>query len=241
MKKHYLRIIAVLVILLLASVSLFAQEDPDPVDVSRTPSTPAEQSGGGGGGTSGIGGGMMVGFKVGIGMSNISLSHPDYETSTSFEFKFGWQVGLKFGYFFGPLGIVADLEYIRKGAESTNYSFGSVSKQELYLDYIDVNLMLGLKFGPLMAGIGFYLGFKINGKLIDDGIEVSAAEYYSKVDYGIVLNVGAKFGMIFVGLDFKYGLADIMSDSYLNSLSEDPDWKYSNWGIYLNFGMLLSL
>ena len=237
MKKSYLKIIAVLVIVLLASVSMFAQEDP--VDVSRSRSAPAEEASGGGGGSRG--GGMMFAVKVGIGISNIFESYPDSDVKTGYGFKFSWQIGARLGYFFGPIGILVDVEYIRKGSSTDDYYYGGYDKITFNLDYIDVNLMFAVKFGNIFAGLGIYAGFKINSNLEINDVDQGSAEYFKDVDFGLVLTVGMKFGMFFVGLDIKYGFTDIVEQSYKDIYyhPDDRDVKTKNWGLYLNFGLVL--
>lgn len=222
------KLIAILAISLLAVTAVFAQQS-DPAEPNAGRAVDVSQSGGDSGGSSSSGGGFLFGFKVGVGMSKFRA----VDTLGYYEDQYtdplgGWIIGAKIGYFFGMFGIMADVEYIRKGFSN---SFG-IYEEKLKLDYIDVNLMFAIRAGGFYAGIGIYFGLKIKSDYSLNGVSYGEVNGLKDTDFGGVLTLGFMFGgamKFYVGLDIKIGLTAVYKSYY---------YDYKNVGLFLNFGML---
>ena len=229
------KLIAVLVISLLAVTAVFAQQsDPAEPNAGRA----VDVSSNSGESSSSSSSNFILGFKAGIGISRLYIKDTwDVYENENLAGIVGWQIGGRMGYFFNNmLGIIVDVEYIKKGFKDDYYS-GSWNRQEMHLHYLDLNIMFAVKFSGFYAGLGMYVGFKMGAKYYFNDIETDVSDAIKNTDLGLVLTLGYMFGgpmKIFVGLDVKYGLTHVFEYT-------GGRYEYRNLGVYLNFGLLFSM
>jgi hypothetical protein len=217
------KILLILAIIVFSSAAVFAQNQPqinDPVDVTNAPSAqqPSEGSSGGGG--------MIFGAQIGFGAAFIKETS-DNSTPYGYDPIASYSIGGRFGYFFGFVGVMVDLEYVKKGAQSGN--------TKLKLHYIDVDLMFAVKFGGFYAGVGLYTGFGLS-KTLSNSYSTSEADNIRDIDFGWVLEGGFMFGgsmKFMLGLEIKASLMNILEDAG----AANYNWK--NISVMLKFGILI--
>ena len=211
---------------------------------------------------------QKIGFKAGLNLSGINTNtinlDPDIETAKSL--LLGLNGGLVFDYNPDIFGLRVEAIYSQKGyklktdSKLADGTTDVVTDFSLKLNYIEVPIMLKLKYGPAYVVAGPYIAYAMDGKeivtmtvdgkkLLEEQMEeqgqvpsndvFKGAEFngdkvaFSKTDYGINIGAGAEFLMFFAEARYSLGLANV---SYFENMPKDTFTK--NYTISFSVGML---
>ncbi|MCP4130275.1 MAG: hypothetical protein GY754_04770 [bacterium] len=158
-----------------------------------------------------------LGLYSGLGISGATSDSGSYEGP-----EFSFNPGIRFSYFnnkdFGFMAI-ADVGYL-KVHYTTRPAALTYSTNQIR-EFVNINLMGGIKYKFLYATGGFYFAPLVSAWRWDDYNTVNMNSSYSN-DFGLVIEGGAKIPMgnftFFLGLNARYGLADINNNSTTTSL-----------------------
>lgn len=143
--------------------------------------------------------------------------------------KSGFRVGLAadfvmFGSDVMELSLQPGVNFASKGFET------SVDNVNMTLNYIDVPILLNMRFGVsdtfgAFVNVGPYLGFGINGeaklgglsinnvfKSDDDGI-IGSALKANRFDAGLQVGAGLEFSRFLIGAGYQMGLTNVFGDN----------------------------
>lgn len=161
---------------------------------------------------------MKFGVKAGLNFANTSMK--DYESSydtkgiTAFHFGFLLNIPINDG-----LSIEPGLLYSQKGAKRSEY----LEDYKLTMNYLDVLVNLKYEFEVtdninLFAMGGAYVGYGLNGKtyIESEGVNLNWEEdEIKRIDLGVNIGAGVKYGQVQLSLEYKIGLQNISSDEEL--------------------------
>jgi len=179
--------------------------------------------------------GVQFGIKAGGNMAKPTGSDVD-DIEGTLKTKVGFVGGIFIAFnLSNSFSIQTEVLYTMKGATMEYTDVEETVEQKLYGDYIEIPLLLKLKF--LSSGIqpfifaGPYVGFKLSEKLEIMGEEIPMEEAILKNnDYGAIFGGGLQLGSKF-HLDVRYsmGLQKIIDDV------ESIDFKNGVWSATVGF------
>jgi len=179
--------------------------------------------------------GVQFGIKAGGNMAKPTGSDVD-DIEGTLKTKVGFVGGIFIAFnLSNSFSIQTEVLYTMKGATMEYTDIDETVEEKLYGDYIEIPLLLKLKF--LSGGIqpfifaGPYVGFKLNEKLEVMGEEIPLEEAILKNnDYGAIFGGGLQLGSKF-HLDVRYsmGLQKIIDDV------ESIDFKNGVWSATVGF------
>jgi len=207
---------------------------------------------------------QKVGAKLGVNLSGVNTStqiSPEEVT----KLLPGICGGFVFDYTPDHIGIVAEALYSQKGYNvkaKSKLNDGTTDVEtnfSLHLNYIEVPLMLKIKFGHAFIVAGPYMAYAMDGKeivtmtvdgkkLLEEQMEeqgqrpsndvFKGAEFngdnvtFSRTDYGINIGAGAEFLMFFAEARYGLGLSNVSNFENMPS-----DMFTKNYTITLSVGM----
>ncbi len=192
--------------------------------------------------------GFSIGAKAGVGFSYLS-NFKDYEDMLKRSPNIMADGGLTGNAAFTSLvSLQFELLYEQKGEKLQTTYQGITTKVSLLINYITLPILVefGHSFGnvKIFGGIGPYIGYAINGKVVapgsNDKIEFGK-DNYRRFDAGGSADLGAGIkagpGHIFLDLRYNYGLMDIQQ------MTNKPDGYKSlcNRNFVVSLGYLLPL
>ena len=179
--------------------------------------------------------GVQFGIKAGGNMAKPTGADAD-DIGDTLKTKVGFVGGIFIAFNLSKsFSIQTEVLYTMKGATFEYTDVEETVEETLYGDYIEIPLLLKLKF--LSSGIqpfifaGPYVGFKLSEKLAVMGEEIPMEEAILKNnDYGAIFGGGLQLGSKF-HLDVRYsmGLQKIIDDV------EDIDFKNGVWSATVGF------
>jgi hypothetical protein len=162
------------------------------------------------------------GFRIGLGISTVNSDADDLDGGTA-------QTGLNAGVVLGtqltsaaPLFFETGLYYTEKGGKGNHDG----SKFTYNLNYLELPLLLKYKYyatpdfsiEPFMGG---YLACGVGGKIKDYGNRQAYSSFdsdetnnFKRFDGGLKLGCGFGFQMLYIGLSYDIGLANIGHDDF---------------------------
>jgi Outer membrane protein beta-barrel domain len=193
-----------------------------------------------------LGQGFSLGAKAGVGLSYFS-NFDDGGTdmtkrSTNIMFDGGLIGNLSFTK---SVSLQFELLFEQKG-EKYKITLLQEMKARLYLNYLTLPIMVEFshQFGnfKLFGGLGPYIGYALDGKMIfgdqKESIKFGTGDgEYRRFDAGLSVNLGGGFkvgrGNIFLDLRYNYGFIDVQQ------LKDKPEGYKThcnrNFGIYLGY------
>ena len=143
----------------------------------------------------------QIGIQGGVNFAGASVSADGSDVSTSD--RTGWHIGAFTGRG-GLIGFQGGVYYSQKG-------FG-VGDSNVDLDYIEIPLMLRVKFLMLRAYGGPNLAFEVNCKADDDpsldGVPFSCDDTET-FEFGWKVGAGAKLLIFMLDLAYEWGTTDV--------------------------------
>ena len=207
---------------------------------------------------------QKVGAKLGLNLSGVNTS-TQLSTQEVAKLLPGICGGFVFDYTPKHLGVVAEALYSQKGykvkadAKLIDGTTDVTTDISLHLNYIEVPVMLKIKFGPAFVVAGPYMAYAMDGKklvtmtvdgkkLLESQVEeqgqvpsndvFKSAEFngdnvtFSRTDYGINLGVGAELLMFFAEARYGLGLSNVSDFENMPS-----DLYTKNYTITFSVGM----
>jgi hypothetical protein len=170
---------------------------------------------------------FSFGFRAGFNFSHLYATYDvpyiinaqgSYNSTPGFQLGFVLDLALSDWFHFQP-----GFMYIQKGTEDDNIA----------LHYIEIPLLLSLKFSVFRINAGPYFGICVDesSSYIDDG----------KIDIGINAGLGFDIGMFYIGVFYDYGLTDLSYDydGFTADLSDRRYFGFYNRTLGFNFGVNL--
>ena len=184
---------------------------------------------------------QKFGAKLGLNLSGVNTS-TQLSTQEVAKLLPGICGGFVFDYTPKHIGIVAEALYSQKGykvkadAKLIDGTTDVSTDISLHLNYIEVPVMLKVKFGPAFVVAGPYMAYAMDGKrlvtmtvdgkkLLESQVEeqgqipsndvFKGAEFngdnvtFSRTDYGVNIGVGAEILMFFAEARYGLGLSNI--------------------------------
>jgi len=179
--------------------------------------------------------GVQFGIKAGGNMAKPTGSDVD-DIEGTLKTKVGFVGGIFIAFnLSNSFSIQTEVLYTMKGATMEYTDIDETVEEKLYGDYIEIPLLLKLKF--LSGGIqpfifaGPYVGFKLNEKLEVMGEEIPLEEAILKNnDYGAIFGGGLQLGSKFhIDVRYSMGLQKIIDDV------ESIDFKNGVWSATVGF------
>lgn len=164
---------------------------------------------------------LSLGAKTGIGFATFSNFDPG-EGSVTRSPNTMVQGGFVMDYKFGKLiGISVEALYQQKG--EVYKSTSSSAKLKLYMNYLTIPIMVKAShsFGnfTIFGGLGPYMGYALNGKLVGLGNDKGSVKLefgkdnFRRFDVGICIGLGGGIklgpGNLFLDARYDYGLLDV--------------------------------
>lgn len=207
---------------------------------------------------------QKIGAKLGLNLSGVNTS-TQLTPQEAAKLLPGVCGGFVFDYTPKHIGVVAEALYSQKGykvkadAKLNDGTTDVKTDISLHLNYIEVPVMLKLKFGPAFIIAGPYMAYAMDGqklvtmtvdgkKLLESQVEEQGqipsndvfkdAEFngdnvtFSRTDYGVNIGAGAEFMMFFAEARYGLGLSNV--NDYEN-MPKDTFTK--NYTITLSVGM----
>ena len=180
--------------------------------------------------------GVQFGIKAGGNMAKPTGADAD-DLEGTLKTKVGFVGGIFIAFnLSNSLSIQTEVLYTMKGATFEYTDVEETVEEKLYGDYIEIPLLLKLKF--LSGGIqpfifaGPYVGFKLSEKLEVMGEEIPMEEALLKNnDYGAIFGGGLQLGSKFhVDVRYSMGLEKI-----LDSGVDEIDFKNGVWSATVGF------
>ena len=174
---------------------------------------------------------LSLGFRAGFNFSHLYAIYDNGYRSTegSYNSTAGFQAGLVLDIAASEIfHIQPGLMYIQKGAEDKGG--GTVTSH-----YINIPLLLSLKFSAFRFNAGPYFGVCLN-----DGFNGGCspdADLNSLFDFGFSTGLGFDIGMFYIGAFYDYGL--IGSSRYRHSSKSTREMISYNRTLGFNFGVNL--
>ena len=184
---------------------------------------------------------QKIGTKLGLNLSGVNTS-TQLSPEEIAKLLPGICGGFVFDYTPKHIGLVAEALYSQKGykvkadAKLIDGTTDVTTDISLHLNYIEVPVMLKVKFGPAFIVAGPYMAYAMDGKrlvtmtvdgkkLLESQVEeqgqipsndvFKGAEFngdnvtFSRTDYGINIGAGAEFLMFFAEARYGLGLANV--------------------------------
>ena len=179
--------------------------------------------------------GVQFGIKAGGNMAKPTGADVD-DIEGTLKTKVGFVGGIFIAFnLSNSFSIQTEVLYTMKGATYEYTDIDGTVEEKLYGDYIEIPLLLKLKF--LSGGIqpfifaGPYVGFKLSEKLEVMGEEIPLEEAILKNnDYGAIFGGGLQLGSKFhVDVRYSMGLQKIIDDV------ESIDFKNGVWSATVGF------
>ncbi|MEO6132080.1 MAG: porin family protein [Saprospiraceae bacterium] len=157
-----------------------------------------------------------VGFRAGVLMSKFDYQNGNLDVNT--KSKLGLDLGLVADFPVGSGDVVfisPEFHWLQKGGKIEDLT-GTVGEITSTLNYLEVPLMLKLRFGQqdvgfmLFAGPSF--GYLLDGSNSDNSFDLDA---YKKIELGMHAGGGIAVGPIVIDLRYIYGISNI-SDSEID-------------------------
>ncbi|MBS1307850.1 porin family protein [Bacteroides clarus] len=142
--------------------------------------------------------------KAGINMSN-------FTGIDGAKMKVGYQFGVGMEYAFTDMwSVQPSLMFVGNGAKEDVSGGESINPV-----YLQIPIMAAARFPVsesvnIVGKVGPYLGFGLGGKYGDDKIFDKEGMDGKRFDFGLGVGAGAEFGKFLVGLDFLFGLTEVM-------------------------------
>jgi hypothetical protein len=180
--------------------------------------------------------GVQFGIKAGGNMAKPTGADVDAIADT-LKNKVGFVGGIFVAFNLShSLSIQTEVLYTMKGAGLEETTVDGTVEGKLYGDYLEIPLLLKLKF--LSGGIqpfifaGPYVGFKLSEKLTVMGEEIPTEEAILKNnDYGAIFGAGLQLGRGFhVDARYSMGLQKV-----LDAGTESIDFKNGVWSATVGF------
>ena len=159
---------------------------------------------------------LSFGIRAGF---NLSRTHAEYSGSGSKSGDYGDIGGMQLGFL---LDIpITDLFYIQPGLMYVQKGRRDDGSKTAH--YIELPLLLSLKFSVFRLNAGPYFGYCLSSKsdVFDDGLDV-----------GLSYGLGFDIGMFYIGTFYDYGLADMSKD-------EVEHYRFYNRTLGFNLGINL--
>jgi hypothetical protein len=188
---------------------------------------------------------VSFGLRLGMNFSHLNAEYHDSRIGSrdgdgSYDPILGFQAG--FVLDIAPSSwfhIQPGLMYVRKGAEDKDGT-------TMILHYIEVPLLLSLKFSALRINAGPYVGICSDVGGSRDGtyiVGVSGNNYgysdeVSLLDFGLSVGLGFDIGMFYIGVFYDYGLVDSYS-YYANNYGSYKELMASSRTFGFNLGINL--
>jgi len=169
---------------------------------------------------------FSLGFRGGFNFSHMYATYDNgyYKGSGSYKPTPGFQLGLVFDWALSDwFHIQPGIMYIIKGTDSE--IFNSVNAKDFdQFGYIEVPLLLSLKFSALRINAGPYFGSNfIGGGSMRE-------EYESFFDFGLSGGLGFDIGRFYIGVFYDYGLIEsyrrIEVNSHLNAYNRTLGFNF---------------
>lgn len=212
---------------------------------------------------------QKFGTKIGLNLSGIN-TNINYQLTQ--EEAMSLLPGINGGFIFDftpkHVGFVAEVLYSQKGnniTADTKLIDGTTDVEtnlSLHLNYIEIPLMLKLKYGPAYVVAGPYFAYAMDGKeivtmtvdgneLIDSQIEeqgqIPSSDVFkhtelngdnvtfSRTDFGVNVGVGAEFLMLFAEARYGLGLSNINDFGDITSDTYTKNYTIS-FSVGIKFG-----
>ena len=149
--------------------------------------------------------------KAGINMSKLTGGE-------GADMKVGYQLGVGMEYAFTDMwSVQPSLMIVGNGAK---FDYGGGESEKFKPTYLQIPIMAAGRFPVtesinIVGKVGPYLGFGLGGKCDGEKIfkyDEDTGEGWDakRFDFGLGFGVGAEFGKYLVGLDFLFGLTEVM-------------------------------
>lgn len=181
--------------------------------------------------------------KAGVSLSNLSVSDEILYGSPKPDSKIGLVVGAAFEIsVLDMLSIQPELLFVQKGAIQ-EYSGAGYSETDTWtINYLELPVLLKVKFGRFYVGAGPSISYGIGGKYKEewnyqgdageDSADIKFGEepdgnetdwyFDNALDMGALVGAGAKVGPIVI--DARYGMG-------LSNMNDEPDGFSGDWKI----------
>lgn len=161
------------------------------------------------------------GFRLGL---NVASVHSDAAILDGSDSRTGLDVGAVIGTRLtsaAPLYFETGLSYTEKGGKGTYQG----NKFTYRLDYLELPLVLKYKYAvspdvKIEPFAGGYLALGVGGKIKNYGAREAYSSFsdddaaFKRFDGGLRIGCGASFDMLYLGLSYDIGLANIGHDDF---------------------------
>lgn len=179
----------------------------------------------------------IFGVKAGLNFANMNIKPvepdmPDFKNLT------GPAGGIFFSFGIGPLSIQPEVLYSRRGMMYEDSFELETYKMELFLDYIEVPLLVKFSFIPvgpikpvIFAGPSFGYLVKAKGKYTESGTSVTEdlKDEFKSTETAAVFGVGVDFKLPVIKLtvDARYhlGISNIAEETYWEGTAKNKGFS----------------
>lgn len=174
------------------------------------------------------------GFRIGPSFSYVNSDDKNLDGGN-------WQTGLNIGIVAGiplspsqPLYLETGLFYTEKGGKK---DLTTGKKMTYDLNYLEVPLVFKYKYAvdprfSIQPQVGGYFAVGVGGKIKNfdkrEAVSSFSDEYFKRLDGGLRVGCGFQYDMLYCGIAYDIGLANISHDTFDTS---------HNGGLQLNFGV----
>jgi len=170
---------------------------------------------------------MNFGVTAGLNVSNATVKSQN--TTTTFDWKPGFQVGVFMDYALTPeLSLIPELLFTQRGMKQDLSKYGTTGTYSMTLNYLQLPINVAYKFdleaaGKLFPFAGLYLGYGLSGSWKDTSPggrsgDVKFGSDANKhdlkpLDFGLNIGAGYQFTNYIFKLQYNLGLANLSNRS----------------------------
>ncbi len=172
---------------------------------------------------------IRVGLKGGISAykGNIDFSNVEMNTDYNSGILTGLFVNFSIHHF---ISVQPELLYVQKNTGDINGLLNDSDTVESAFSYIDLPVLLQLKFpvnqvfSPFITA-GPYIGYLLEAEDTINGVTEDVSEFMKDVHFGLLFGAGVALGRFYIEARYDLGLANtIDEDSFLNGSNGGADF-----------------
>lgn len=162
---------------------------------------------------------QMFDFGIRAGANVTSVTNSQYPTGSLTGYHFGLDVSYRLR--FAPLAIEPGMYFMQMGTDYDQIQLGLQSPQpaRLKINYVQLPVMVRAYLplsGPVIPNVfgGPYVGFRTDISFqVGNQLVLQAQDWYRESDYGFMVGVGTRIGLLAVDVDIDvrliYGMENI--------------------------------